>query len=233
MSELRIPKIAILASGGGTTAEAYARAIHEGAVEAEIGLVVSSSPTVGIIDRVSRWNAEWGFDTESAVINKRTHPGGPQLRGQTTEESEGILELVEKNDCDLIACLGYMIIINDPLMENYGFLPNQHTSKYQAGMINSHPGPLPLTADTDGKGAATRVLEAYHRGEVYESMHTVHVVSQGVDQGPTVTEHPVAIEPDDTIESLKVRTQIVERATIAYAIDKFLRDQAEYEHGRA
>src|SRR5689334_16033445 len=83
MSELHRPKIAILASGSGSTAEAYAQSIHRGEVDHEIGLVVVNDPEAGILDRVKRWNTELGFDVETAVINNKTHPGGPQTRGQT------------------------------------------------------------------------------------------------------------------------------------------------------
>jgi len=232
MGEVHIPKVAILASGGGTTAEAYARAIHEGLIKAEIPLVVSSAKDAGILDRAARWNAEWDFDTETAVINKRTHPGGPQDRGQTTEESEAIVDLVEKNRCDLVACLGYMVIINTPLIEQYGFLPGVHRSPYQASMLNTHPGPLPLTEDTYGVRTSARALNAFRAGEITESKHTVHVVAQGVDRGPIIAEHPVPVLEDDSPETLNARTQIVEKVAIPYVLDKFIRDQRAYEHGR-
>lgn len=229
MSELaHTPRVAILASGGGTTAEAYARAIHEGRAGAEIGVVVASAPDAGILDRVQHWRQDFGFNTEVAVINGLTHPGGAQERGQTDEESEAIATLLTAREIRLVALLGYMRIVRGELIQEFGYLPGVHDSMYQARMLNTHPGPLPQTADTYGVGASARVLEL----GLSESRHTVHVVSAGIDEGPIVAEHPVAVEEGDIPEELNCRTQVVEKATIAYAIDAFLREQDQYLAGQ-
>lgn len=225
MSELHIPRVAILASGSGTTAEAYARAVHEGVVQADIGLVITNNPDAGILERAQMWNRGYGFDVETAVINAETHPGGKMKRGQTLDESWEIATLLHERGIRLAALLGYMRIINGALMEEFGYDADRHSSLYNARMVNTHPGPLPETADTYGKGAAAKVLEL----GLPESKHTVHVVSQGVDQGPVIVAHKVPVEEGDTPDSLNARTQLIEKATIAYALDKFLRDQDAYE----
>lgn len=228
MSELHKPRIAILASGSGSTAEAYAQAIHNGQVQHEIGLVISSQPHAGILERTERWNKELGFDVEAAVINSDTHPGGQQGRGQTREESEAIVELADKHKVDLIATLGYMVIINNPLINAYCYVPAKHRSMYEARAVNTHPGPLPLTADTYGVKASATAIRAYRRRQITKSQHTVHVIADDIDLGPTVAAHDVPIKPEDTPEELNERTQWIEKATIAYALDKFLRDQEAY-----
>lgn len=229
MSELHIPRIAILASGNGTTAEAYARAVYTEAVSAEIGLVVASKADAKILPKVEQWNQEYGFDVKTAVINGETHQAGKNGRGQTLAESEAICALLAENEIGFVALLGYMRIVTGDLAEQYCYLPGVHQSMYQARMINTHPGPLPLTVDTHGDGAAIKVLEAYHRGEITQSKHTVHLVAPSVDEGPVIAEHDVPILPDDTKDTLNERTQWIEKATIAYAIDKFIRDQRAYQ----
>ncbi|HET7059866.1 MAG TPA: formyltransferase family protein [Candidatus Saccharimonadales bacterium] len=228
MSELHNPKVAILASGSGSTAESYVQTIHNGQVQHEVGLVISSQPHVGILKRAERWNKELGFDVQTAVINSDTHPGGQQGRGQTREESEAIVELANENKIDLIATLGYMVIINNPLVEAYCYVPDKHKSMYDARTINTHPGPLPLTADTYGVKASATAIRAYRRRKITKSQHTVHVVADDIDAGPIVAAHDVPIKPEDTPEELNERTQWIEKATIAYALDKFLRDQKAY-----
>jgi phosphoribosylglycinamide formyltransferase 1 len=217
MNELHIPRVAILASGSGTTADAYARAIHTRQVSAEIGLVITDKPKAKILEKVEGWNREYGFDVQTAVINGETHDKGKQPRGQTLEESDAICDLLSAAGIGTVATLGYMRIINGRLIEEYGFLPGQHTSMYQARMLNTHPGPLPETADTYGLNASQKVLDL----KLPSSKHTVHVVSQGVDEGPVVVAHDVPVLEGDTKESLNQRTQLVEKATI----DKFIRDQ--------
>jgi len=44
MRELHRPGTAILASGGGTTAEAFIHVTQDGRVDAEVGLVVCNNP---------------------------------------------------------------------------------------------------------------------------------------------------------------------------------------------
>lgn len=233
MAELHRPRVAILASGGGTTAEAYARAIHEEQVDAEIGLVIASKASAGILERVNRWNSEWGFDTKPVVINKSLYPGGPRERGQTEEEAEAICSELEKDKADLVAQLGYMVIGNDPYIWEWGYVPGSDTSPYDSSALNTHPGLLPLTADTHGDGASQVMLGAYRQGEITEAAHTIHCVAQEVDEGPVVATHPVPIEPDDTKETLFDRIQLVEKAVIAYAIDSFIRQQLEYKNGNS
>lgn len=239
MSELHVPKIAILASGGGTTAEAYARAIHNGEVRHEIGLVISNNPDASVLGRPERWNQEWGFDVETAVINKKTHPGNPNPRGQTEEEAEAIATLADEHHIDLIAAMGYMVIIREPLISAYGFVRGNHRSLYEARMINTHPGPLPLTQDTMGEDASKAVLEEAARIEaenerrrssgetelepLTQSEHTMHVISQLIDDPEMVfARHKVRIFPGDTAESLFQRVQKTEKDMIGYAINLFL-----------
>ncbi len=228
MGELYRPRVGILASGGGTTAHAYAKSIHKGTIKHDIALVISSDPEAGILDKANDWSRYWEFDTKAAVINKHTHPKGKQQRGQTEAESAAICELGAKHGIDLFVALGYMVIINDPFIETYGYVPSRHTSKYQARALNTHPGPLPLTADTYGDGASEKALTAYRRGEIEMSEQTVHVIAQEIDAGPVVVAHDVPILDVDTAASLFTRAQGIEKATIGYAIDMFWRDQQEY-----
>lgn len=231
--EVHTPRIAILASGSGTTAEAYARAIHEGQVDAEIGLVVASKMSAGILDRVIRWNREWGFDTEAVPINSRLFPDRPRDRGQTEEESEEICRALQRSTIDLVVQLGYMVIGNDPYISEWGFVPGRDSSPYEARALNTHPGSLPLTADTHGDGASEVMIQRFRRGEITEAHHTVHVVAQEVDGGPIVAEHPVPIEVGDTKETLFNRIQLVEKATIGYAISNFIAKQREYQNANS
>lgn len=231
--ELHIPKIAILASGGGTTAEAYARAIHEERIEAEIGLLIVSKESAGVLDKAARWNQEWDFDVKPVVVNNRLFPGGPRERGQSEESATEICRLLDEYGVDLALQLGYMIISNDPYIAEWGFVPERHTSAYQARALNWHPGALPLTADTFGSGASAVMLDAYRKREITEAHHTVHALAQEIDAGPTVAATPVPIEEGDDEDTLFDRIQIVEKAVTPYIPEQFLRKQKELMHGNS
>lgn len=222
-------RVGILGSGEGTTADAYAEYLRRELQDHEIAFVVSNNPGAGILDKAQGWNSRWRWDTETAVINRLTHPGGPSDRGQTYEEAEAITKLADKHKVDLVLTLGYMVIINDPLLEIYGYVPEKHQTIYQARAINTHPGPLPLTQDTMGEKAAKTVLDAYRRGEIEESEHSMHVISAIVDDPQCVfARHFVEILPDDTPAALNQRTQWIEKATVPYAVEQFARDQQDY-----
>lgn len=217
--------IAILASGSGSTAEAFIHATQDGRVDAEVGLVVCNNPPkkAGIYERVAKLNKLYGLDIETRHISGVTHPNGAFGRGQTAEESSAICKLVDAGDFAHVALMGYMKRINGELLEEYGW--RQHYSNmHQARMSNTHPGPLPETEDTYGIHTSERVLEL----GLESSTHTVHLVASGIDRGPIIAEHPVAVEAGDTPQDLFDRVQVVEKIALPYAIGRFLNEQREY-----
>lgn len=231
--KLYIPRVAILASGGGTTAEAYAEAIHDQRIEAEVPLLIASKASAGVLEKAVHWNTDWGFDVRSEVVGKATHPDGPRARGQSEETSTEICRLLDEERIDIVLQLGYMVIGNDPYVSEWGFVPERHTSLYEARALNWHPGLLPLTEDTYGAGASEVMVDAYLRGEIDRAGHTVHVVAQKVDGGPIVTETPVPIEPTDTADALFDRIQLIEKAVTPYVADSFIRKRREFVDGNS
>ncbi len=138
------PRVAILASGSGSTAEAFVNATVDGRVDAEVGLIVCNNPPekAGVYARAAKLNALYGLQIEVAHISGQIHPAGNEGRGQTLAESEAICERLRLGGFDHVGLMGYMKQVRDPLIAEYGWLPT-YTSKYQARMTNTHPGPLP------------------------------------------------------------------------------------------
>lgn len=233
MSELHTPRLAVLASGSGTTANALARGILEGVCDAEIDLVIASKASAGILELVKDWNKDWHFDTDSVVIGNKTHPNGPRKRGQSQESSNAICRALEKADIDLVLQLGYLIIGNDPYIEEWGFVPGLDNSVFDSRALNWHPGLLPLTTDTWGEGASTVMLDAYRRNEITEAGHTVLAVAYEVDGGPKYATHPVPIRPTDTSSELFQRVQWIEKTATPYVVDQFLTRKVEYHTGQS
>lgn len=230
MSEKHRPGIAVLASGSGSTAEAFIHATQDGRINAEVGLVICNNPPekAGIYDRVARLNKQYGLDIEAVEISGKTHPDGNVGRGQTLAEAAAIAERVRRGGLAHVACMGYMKMIRGDLVEEYGWLPH-FSSIYQARMSNTHPGPLPETEDTYGIHTSERVLEL----GLLSSKHTVHLVASGIDRGPKIAEHPVEVLPDDSPQDVFDRVQIIEKAALPYVLDKFLKEQEVYQHGNS
>lgn len=230
MSEILRPRVALLASGGGTTAEAFITATQDGRVDAEVGLVICNNPPgkAGVYDKIAQLNKRYGLTIQTLHISGRTHPGGAVERGQTDEESAAICEAVSKDGTALVALMGYMKLVRGELVEEYGYLPH-FRSVYEGRMINTHPGPLPETEDTYGLHTSERVMELGMR----TSRHTVHMVAAGVDRGPVIAEHPVPVLREDTPQDLFDRVQLMEKALLPFVINDFLKDQEAYHHGNS
>jgi phosphoribosylglycinamide formyltransferase-1 len=221
------PRIAILASGGGTTAEAFIRAAQAGEIKVDVGLVISSRADAGVIQRVADLNAEFGLNISCVVINHKTHPAaqGENIEPghQTAGEEAAILASLLSGSYDLVALMGYMKLIGPNLIQAFGWLP-EYTSAFQAKMVNTHPGLLPDTAAFYGANIQQYVLDH----QLPYGGQTLHVVSAEYDAGPVIAEHKVPVEPGDTSESLFARVQAVEKKYLPRDIEDFIKARLAY-----
>jgi phosphoribosylglycinamide formyltransferase-1 len=221
------PRLAVLASGSGTTAEAFIRAGQNGKITAEIGLVICSRQDAGIFKRISSLNAEFGLNIECILINNKTYPaddGETVAKGrQTLAEEAAIIEALQAGDFDLVASMGYMKLIGPSLVKAFGWLPG-YTSMYQAMMVNTHPGLLPDTKALYGEQIQRYVLD---KGLPYGGQ-TLHLIAENYDDGPVIAEHRVPVEPGDTAESLFARVQAVEKQCLPLDIEAFVTARQAY-----
>ncbi len=101
---------------------------------------------------------------------------------------------------DLVVCAGFMRI-----------LPANAVRALSPNLINIHPALLPLFP------GAHAVDEALAAGVTHTGV-TVHIVDEGVDTGPIITQTVVAVEPGDTVAILHERIKVVERALIVQTV---------------
>ena len=101
---------------------------------------------------------------------------------------------------DLVVCAGFMRI-----------LPANVVSAFSPNLINMHPALLPLYP------GAHAVRDALADGATVTGA-TVHIVDEGVDTGPVIEQVEVAINADDTEDSLHERIKIVERELIVHTV---------------
>jgi len=170
------PRIAILASGGGTTAEAFIRADQRHEINVDVGLVIVSRKEAGIFQRIADLNKEFGLNIQTVLINHNTHPAahGENVAAgcQTAAEEAAILATLLGGSYDLVALMGYMKKVGPALIEAFGWLPI-YKSAFQARMLNTHPGLLPDTKGFYGEHIQQYVLDHHlpYGGQ------TLHVVS--------------------------------------------------------
>lgn len=178
-------KIAVLVSGGGTNLQALIDAQHRGEiVNGEIAAVIASKPGVYALERA-----------EKAGI-----PGYVVARKDYASSQEMTVALVEKLralEIDLVVLAGFMTIITEEMVEAY---PN--------AILNVHPALIPSFCGNGYYGL--HVHEKALEYGVKVSGATVHFVSEECDGGPIVLQKAVAVEEDDTPETLQRR--IMEQA---------------------
>lgn len=220
-------KIAILASGEGSTAEAFIRASKRGEVDAEVVAVICNREHAGVFARIEKLNKEFGLHIKTYLVNAKTHPakaGEVVARGaQTRAEEAVILRILKESELDLIVLMGYLRRLGPKLVAEFGW-QEEYFSPYQAMMLNSHPGLLPHTAGTFG--IATQQLTLDKRMNF--GGHTLHVVSDVYDDGPTIAEHKVKVERGDTAETLFTRVQAVEKEELPRDIEAFIEGRKTY-----
>ena len=107
--------------------------------------------------------------------------------------TEELTEALRSRDIDLVAMAGFGTIVTGSF----------HVA-YPGRVLNTHPSLLPAF-----KGWHA-VVQALTSG-VSETGCTVHIATEALDDGPILAQRRVAIEPDDTEETLHERIKLVER----------------------
>lgn len=107
---------------------------------------------------------------------------------------------------DLLILAGFMSILSEKIVND--FYPN---------ILNIHPSLLPKFA---GLNTHSRVLEA---NEINHGC-TVHIVDNGIDTGPIITQRALLIEKSDTPESLEKRVLALEHTIYPKVIKWFLKN---------
>lgn len=115
-----------------------------------------------------------------------------------------LLEHLDRNEIDLIVLAGYMRIIGQTLLE-----------KYADRIINIHPSVLPAFPGISG------IKDAFAAG-VSETGVTVHLVDQGVDTGPILSQQKVMVESDETLESLEEKIHKIEHSMYPSVIQAYI-----------
>lgn len=99
---------------------------------------------------------------------------------------------------------GYMRMVGPTLLQ-----------AFEKKIVNIHPSLLPNFPGKDAIGQASR-------SGVDTTGVTVHFIDDGMDTGPIIAQEPIAVLPEDTVDSLKIRIQEVEHNLYPKAINQLL-----------
>jgi formyltetrahydrofolate-dependent phosphoribosylglycinamide formyltransferase len=181
-------RTAVLVSGRGSNLAALLAASRDPAYPAEIALVISNVPDAGGLALA-----------EAAGVPTATIDHRP-LRGDRAAHEAAIIAELDGAGIELVCLAGYLRKLS-PLL----------VGRYAGKMLNIHPSLLPAFP---GLHTHERALAAGAK------LHgcTVHLVTEGLDEGPILAQAAVPVLPGDTPESLAARVLAQEHALYPMAL---------------
>ena len=188
-------RIAILASGSGSNAEAILR-FFDASETVEVAFVGCNRPEAqaGIYERTRRLGLETTRFTKAELF-----------------EGE-LLQALQAESIDWVILAGFLMHIPESLVR-----------AYHGRMLNVHPSLLPKFGGKGmyGMHVHRAVLDANET----ESGMTVHWVTEAYDEGAVVFQAACAVEPHDTPESLAERVMELEHTYYPQAIAACIAEQ--------
>ena len=195
--EKPLPKLAVFISGTGTNLQALIDARNKGKLDAEIALVVSSSPQAGGLSRAENAGIPAFIFQEKQYPSKR-------------DATAALLNKLKGQKIDFIALAGYLKLLAPEII-----------AAYSKRIINIHPALLPKYG---GKGMyGIRVHEAVIVAHEKESGVTIHLVDEKYDHGRILKQIKVPVYEDDTPELLQQRIQKEEHKHYPIVLNKFIK----------
>ncbi len=183
--------IAVLVSGNGTNLQALIDRLHVPADSPVEIVLVVTSSTDA--PAVGRATAA-GIRTE--VIDRDDY-------GDREARDRALADLVDDADPALVVLAGWMSILTPQFLDRF---PDR--------VINLHPSMLPAFP-------GMHAIDEAHAWGVRFTGVTVHFADPEVDGGPAVLQEPVAVSPDDSLDTLRDRIREVEHRLMADAVALF------------
>lgn len=178
-----LKRVTVLVSGGGTNLQALIDAEKRGEIASgKLSLVVSSSPTAFALERAARA----GIPT--VVLPRADYP-------DRVSYDAALLDLLSRENVDLIVLAGFMYVLGAAFV-----------AAYDRRIINVHPALIPSFCGDGFYGL--RVHKAALDYGVKVTGATVHFVSEITDGGQIILQKAVAVEENDTPESLRKRVMV-------------------------
>lgn len=178
-------RIAVLASGSGTTLQAVIDACEDGTLAGDVVLVISNNSGSGAMARAERH----GIPT--VHLSSRTHPNPDEL-------DRAVVDTLRRARPDVVLLAGYMKKLGPRVLDSFG-----------GRVINTHPSLLPRFG---GKGMYGGHVHAAVIASGDETTGvSVHLVDGDYDTGDVLAQREVRVAPGDDPKSLAARVQAAER----------------------
>ena len=188
-------RVAVLISGSGSNMAALIDAGQQANSPFEVVLVLSNRPDAGGLAVAD------GKGVATFVADHRAFGGDREAHERAIDA------VLDAHGAEVVALAGYMRRLTPWLVQ-----------RWAGRMLNIHPSLLPKYPGLD---THARALAAGDR----EAGCTVHLVTEGVDEGPVLAQAAVPVLPDDTPASLAQRVLAAEHELYPRALADFCRAQ--------
>ncbi len=195
-------KLGVLVSGRGSNLQAIIDNIANGALSAEIKVVISDQADAFSLERARKHNIP------------AVHISAKGYKGRRDEYDGLLVEELRKRDVELVILAGFMRIITPTLVKAF---PNR--------IMNIHPALLPSFP-------GLHVQKAAIEHGVKFSGCTVHFVDEGMDTGPIIIQAVVPVLDNDTEDTLASRILTQEHKIFSRAIQLFAEGKLQVQGRR-
>ncbi len=194
MSDAARLKLAVFASGTGTTLQAVVDACESGALQATVAVVIGNNSGSGAARRAAAHAIP--FIHRSG----HTHPDPARL-------DAAIRDALLAHEVDLVLLAGYMKKIGPRTLR-----------AFSGRIVNTHPALLPKFGGQGmyGSHVHAAVLESGDR----QTGISVHLVDEDYDTGRVLAQREVPVEPGDDASSLAERVQGNERPFLVEVLER-------------
>ena len=201
-------RVVVMVSGGGTNLQAIIDKTASGGItNIQLVGVISNNKTVKSLERAK------AAGIPAVSVSPRDYENRELFH-------QAPLEAVDGFSPDLIVLAGFLVAI-----------PTAMVQKYENRIINIHPSLIPSFCGVGCYGLKVHE-KALARG-VKITGATVHFVTEGMDEGPIISQKSVEVEENDTPESLQKRVmEQAEWILLPQAIDDIANGRIAVENGR-
>ena len=186
-------RVAVLISGAGSNMAALIDAGREAHAPFEVAVVISNKADAG------------GVAVAAAKGVATTVVGHGPFQGDREAHERAVQSVLEAHDIEVVTLAGYMRLLTPFLV-----------GRWAGRMLNIHPSLLPKYPGLDTHARALAAGDA-------EAGCTVHLVTEGVDDGPVLGQAVVPVQPDDTPASLAQRVLAAEHTLYPRVLADFCR----------
>ena len=170
--------------------------------DVKIEAIICNKPKAGVIDVAQEFQVPYYLITRKDLY-----------------ETDNVLNLLQSPETDLIVLAGFLWLIPENILEAF---PDK--------IINIHPALLPAHGGAGMYGM--KVHESVIHAKDQETGITIHYLNEKYDEGKVIVQKTIAVEPDDTAESIAKKVHELEHAWYPKTIAQLLGIDSVKDEGR-